>query len=116
MRVLRTTVFNRTLVPRTVDTGRSIKENINEGESCKFEILKRAWSIYDKRLIGKQPEILIADRGYKGQKEFGKTRLLTPSVPLKTDSQYDQRKQRIRFRKRAGLEATISHLKQHFRM
>ena len=69
-----------------------------------------------KRIIGKQPEILIADRGYKGQKEFGKTRLLTPSVPLKTDSQYDQRKQRKRFRKRAGLEATISHLKQHFRM
>ena len=34
----------------------------------------------------------------------------------KTDSQYDQRKQRKRFRKRAGLEATISHLKQHFRM
>ena len=69
-----------------------------------------------KRIIGKQPEILIADRGYKGQKEFGKTRLLTPSVPLKTDSQNDQRKQRIRFRKRAGLEVTISHLKQHFRM
>ena len=69
-----------------------------------------------KRIIGKQPEILIADRGYKGQKEFGKTRLLTPSVPLKTDSQYVQRKQRKRFRKRAGLEATISHLKQHFRM
>ena len=69
-----------------------------------------------KRIIGNQPEILIADRGYKGQKEFGKTRLLTPSVPQKTDSQYDQRKQRIRFRKRAGLEATISHLKQHFRM
>ena len=35
-----------------------------------------------KRIIGKQPEILIADRGYKGQKELGKTRLLTPSVPL----------------------------------
>ena len=27
---------------------------------------------------------------YKGQNEFGKTRLLTPSVPLKTDSQHDQ--------------------------
>ena len=40
-----------------------------------------------KILIGKQPEILIADWGYKGQKEFGKTRLLTPCVPLKTDSQ-----------------------------
>ena len=69
-----------------------------------------------KRIIGKQLEILIAYRGYKGQKEFGKTRLLTPSGSLKTDSQYDQRKQRIRFRKRAGLEATISHLKQYFRM
>ena len=69
-----------------------------------------------KRIIGKQPEILIADRGYKGQMEFGKTRLLTLSGPLKTDSQYDQRKQRKRFRKRAGLEATNSHLKQHFRM
>ena len=54
--------------------------------------------------------------GYKGQKEFGKTRLLTPSVPQKTDSQYDQRKQRKRFRKRAGMEVTISHSKQHFRM
>ena len=69
-----------------------------------------------KRIIGKKPEILIAERGYKGQKEFGKTRLLTPSVPLITDSQYDQRKQRIRFRKRAGLEVTISHLKQQSRM
>jgi len=36
-----------------------------------------------KRIIGKQPEIHIADRGYNGQKEFDKTRLLTPSVPLK---------------------------------
>ena len=69
-----------------------------------------------KRITGKQPEILIADRGYRGQKEFGKTRLLTPSAPLKSDSQYNQRRQRKRFRKRAGLEATISHLKQHYRM
>ena len=30
-----------------------------------------------KRITGKQPEILIADLGYKGQKEFGKTHLLT---------------------------------------
>jgi len=44
------------------------------------------------------------------------SRLLTPSVPQKTDSQYNQRKQRKRFRKRADLHATISHLKQHFQM
>ena len=52
----------------------------------------------------------------RGQKELAKTRLLTPSAPLKSDSQYDQRRQRKRFRKRAGLEATINHLKQHYRM
>jgi len=69
-----------------------------------------------KKITGKQSEILIADRDYRGQKELGKTRLLTPSAPLKSDSQYDQRRQRKRFRKRAGLEATISHLKQHYRM
>ena len=69
-----------------------------------------------KRITGKQPEILIADRGYRGKKEFGKTQLLTPSAPLKSDSQYDQPRQRKRFCKRAGLEATISHLKQHYRM
>ncbi|MDP6093474.1 MAG: hypothetical protein QF537_16115, partial [SAR324 cluster bacterium] len=60
-----------------------------------------------KRITGKQPEILIADRGYRGQKEFGKTRLLTPSAPLKSDSQYNQRRQRKRFRKRAGLGAQV---------
>ena len=49
----------------------------------------KIYSHHEPHVNGKPPEILIADRGYKGQKEFGKTRLLTPSVPLKTDSQYD---------------------------
>ena len=32
-----------------------------------------------KRITGTQPDILIADRGYRGEKDFGKTQLLTPS-------------------------------------
>ena len=63
---------------------------------------------------GTQPEVLIADRGYRGEKYFCKTQLLTPSKPNHANSEYKKRKQRKRFRKRAGIEATISHLKQDF--
>ena len=69
-----------------------------------------------KRITGTQPDILIADRGYRGEKDFGKTQLLTPSRPSPDDTEYKKRKQRKRFRKRAGIEATISHLKQDFRL
>ena len=69
-----------------------------------------------KRITGTQPDILIADRGYRGEKYFGKTQLLTPSRPDTNDTEYKKRKQRNRFRKRAGIEATISHLKQDFRL
>ena len=37
-----------------------------------------------KRMTGNQPKNLIADRG---KREWGKTQLLTPSAPLKSDSQ-----------------------------
>ena len=69
-----------------------------------------------KRITGTQPDILIADRGYRGEKDFGKTQLVTPSRPTRDDTEYKKRKQRKRFRKRAGIEATISHLKQDFRL
>lgn len=69
-----------------------------------------------KRITGTQPDILIADRGYRGEKYFAKTQLLTPSRPSTNDTEYKKRKQRKRFRKRAGIEATISHLKQDFRL
>ena len=69
-----------------------------------------------KRITGTQPDILIPDRGYRGEKDFGKTQLLTPSRPSPDDTEYKKRKQRKRFRKRAGIEATISHLKQDFRL
>ncbi len=65
-----------------------------------------------KRITGTQPDILIADRGYRGEKDFGTTQLLTPSRPAQDDTEYKKRKQR----KRAGIEATISHLKQDYRL
>ena len=69
-----------------------------------------------RRTTGTQPDILIADRGYRGEKDFGTTQLLTPSRPAQDDTEYKKRKQRKRFRKIAGIEATISHLKQDYRL
>lgn len=60
--------------------------------------------------------VLIADRGYLGEKYPGKTQLLIPSPTSPADTEYKKRNQRKRFRKRAGIEATISHLKHDFRL
>ena len=48
-------------------------------------------------------------------KEFGQIRKVT-SAFFKTDSQYNQRKQSKRFRKKTGQDATISQLRHYFRM
>jgi len=40
---------------------------------------------------------------------------LTASLPTQDDTEYKKRKQSIRFRKRASIEASISHLKQDCR-
>tara|TARA_B100000963_G_scaffold337551_1_gene333651 strand:- start:321 stop:1655 length:1335 start_codon:yes stop_codon:yes gene_type:complete len=63
------------------------------------------------------PEELIYDRGGKGQKQIGNTTISTPdNKPLKRDSQYQRRKKRKKFRRRAAIEPVIGHLKTDFRM
>ena len=41
-----------------------------------------------KRITGTQPDILIADRGYRSEKDFGTTQLFTPSRPAQDDTEY----------------------------
>ena len=65
-----------------------------------------------KRISGTQPDILIANRGYRGGKDFGKTQILTPILPAQDYTEYKKRNQR----KRAGIQATIGYLKQDFRL
>lgn len=63
------------------------------------------------------PKELIYDRGGKGQKQIGDTIISTPdNKPLKRDSQYQRRKKRKKFRRRAAIEPVIGHLKTDFRM
>ena len=62
------------------------------------------------------PKEIVYDRGGKGQKQIGETIISTPSKPLKRDSEYQKRKKRKKFRRRAAIEPVIGHLKSDFRM
>lgn len=66
--------------------------------------------------LGYTPAEVIYDRGGKGQKQIGDTIISTPSKPFKRDSEYQKRKKRLKFRRRAAIEPIIGHLKTHFRM
>ncbi len=62
------------------------------------------------------PAVAICDRGYRGVSKVGKTQILIPKKPEKDATVYRKRKARKRFRKRAGIEAIIGHLKSDFRL
>jgi transposase, IS5 family len=66
--------------------------------------------------LGHTPREVIYDRGGKGQKQIGNTIISTPSKPLKRDSDYQKRKKRLKFRRRAAIEPIIGHLKTDYRM
>jgi IS5 family transposase len=63
-----------------------------------------------------QPEEVIYDRGGRGIPEINGTKILTPKPPKKTDTQYQKRITKKKFRRRAAIEPVIGHLKSDFRM
>jgi IS5 family transposase len=63
------------------------------------------------------PQEVVYDRGGKGQKQIGTTKISTPDYkPLKRDTEYQKRSKRKKFRRRAAIEPVIGHLKTDFRM
>lgn len=69
-----------------------------------------------RSIVGTAPEEVVYDRGGRGRKRIGETLISTPSKPGKQDSSYRRRVKRKKFRRRAAIEAVISHLKREFRM
>ena len=67
-------------------------------------------------LTGIHLKELAGDRGYRGQKQSGETKILIPDTPKKKDSVYQKRKKHKLFCKRAGIEPTIGHLKRDYRL
>lgn len=69
-----------------------------------------------ERLTGKIFKSAIVDRGYRGRKWIGNTKIEIPGAPKPTDSYYKRSKERKKFRQRAGIEPVIGHLKHDHRM
>lgn len=69
-----------------------------------------------EQLRGERPEVGICDRGYKGSSRIGATQILIPKPPGKRATPYEKQKARKRFRRRAGIEPIIGHLKSDFRL
>jgi IS5 family transposase len=69
-----------------------------------------------QRMTGKHINNLAADRGYRGVRQIGPTRVLIPDVPKARDTYHQKRKKHKLFCKRAGIEPTIGHLKQDHRL
>ncbi len=63
-----------------------------------------------------RPQVAIADRGYRGKSRCGETVIVTPKPPKKSATNYEKRKARQRFRRRAAIEPLIGHLKSDFRL
>lgn len=69
-----------------------------------------------ERVAGYRPAKGIADRGYRGRKQYGTTELLIPGAPKAGATDYAKRQARQRFRRRAAIEPRIGHLKSDFRL
>lgn len=68
-----------------------------------------------EELIGQRPKVAIADMGYRGAQKVGGTQVVTPNTN-RPKNNYQKRKARERFRRRAGIEPIIGHLKSDHRM
>lgn len=66
--------------------------------------------------MGNEPSVAITDRGYRGRKKVGETKIVTPyTAPNSQDGKLREEARR-RFRQRAGIEPVIGHLKSDHRL
>ena len=99
---------------------RGIKNQVILGAVCSVEnkhdskLLVEAVSHANANLRKNLKEI-ACDKGYRGAQEVEGARVLIPGSPKYTGG-YSESTLRGIFRKRAGVEATIGHLKSDFRM
>ncbi|MCU7841796.1 MAG: transposase [Candidatus Thiodiazotropha sp. (ex Troendleina suluensis)] len=69
-----------------------------------------------KRLINRVPQVGIADQGYRGKSKVDDTQIVTPKPVRKNASKEAMALARQRFRRRAGIEPVIGHLKSDRRL
>jgi IS5 family transposase len=67
-------------------------------------------------ITGRRPLRAATDKGYRGRRMVGATEILLPGRPKAKATAHQRRIARHRFRRRAGIEGVISHLKHDYRM
>jgi IS5 family transposase len=88
----------------------SFPQNLYDGHTLP-EALKQ-----NQELVGRRAQVAICDRGYRGKSIIDGTKIEIPKKPRKRASAYEKRKARKRFRRRAGIEPIIGHLKFDHRL
>ena len=69
-----------------------------------------------ERIAKHRPKVALCDRGYRGKSKVEGTRIITPKSPGKKATPAQKEKASERFRKRAGIEPIIGHLKTEHRL
>ena len=69
-----------------------------------------------ERVNGYLTKECITDRGFRGKSEVKGVKISIPKPTGKNTTKYQKQKVRDKFRKRAGIEPVIGHLKSDFRM
>ena len=106
---------NKTSIVKTRKSGIIIgalafKENIYDGDTLEPQLEQV------ERLTNHQPESGIVDRGYRGKRSVGSTKIITPKKLPTSINNYQKQKVRKQFRARAGIEPVIGHIKHDHRM
>ena len=69
-----------------------------------------------KRITGVQAEEASVDRGYRGRKEVEGVQITTRKTLSAGATNYQKKKMRMRFRRRATIELIFGHAKQNYIM
>ncbi len=103
----------KTSIVRTKKTGIIVGVKCFKGNPHDSQTIAESLA-HHQAITSVRAKVAIVDRGYKKTNIEG-TQIIKPDNG-KANSEYERQKNRQRFRKRAGIEAVISHLKQRFRM
>lgn len=68
-----------------------------------------------RTVVGRVPKTAVVDRGYRGIRRVGATRVLVPNQD-KPQTELEKRKLRRKCRRRAAIEPIIGHIKSDCRM
>lgn len=88
----------------------SFEKNVYDGHTLE-SVIEQV-----EALRGIRPKVGICDRGYRGVSRVGDTQIIIPKPSKKRATNYEKQKARKRFRRRAGIEPVIGHLKTDFRL